>query len=68
LASHHVSLQPAVSLKKKKKWTADYIAAFLHPRIDNMEDMYELGLSIGDLSLHGHSRELVMTAQQHNSR
>ncbi|XP_046441203.1 soluble guanylate cyclase 89Da-like isoform X2 [Daphnia pulex] len=52
-------------MRHMKDWQA--IMYLCNPLIDNMEDMYELGLSIGDLSLHGHSRELVMTAQQHNS-
>ncbi|EFX79271.1 hypothetical protein DAPPUDRAFT_245123 [Daphnia pulex] len=52
-------------MRHMKDWQA--IMYLCNPLIDNMEDMHEIGLSIGDLSLHGHSRELVMTAQQHNS-
>lgn len=36
-------------------------------RINNLEDMSELGLALNDLSLHGHGRDMVMAGWQHNS-
>lgn len=37
-------------------------------RINNLEDMDGMGLTINDLSLHGHGRDMVMAGWQHNSR
>jgi|LakMenEpi03Aug12_release.lakeMendotaPanAssembly.Ray.scaffolds.fasta_scaffold202780_1 hypothetical protein len=37
-------------------------------RINNIDDLSDLGLALSDLSLHGHGREMVMTGQQHSSR
>lgn len=44
------------------------IFPFVICRINNLEDMDELGLHLNDLSLHGHGREMAMAGWQHNSR
>ncbi|KAI9562214.1 hypothetical protein GHT06_013179 [Daphnia sinensis] len=47
-------------------WQA--IIYLCNPLINDMEDLSNLGLALGDLSLHGHGREMVMAGKQHNSR
>lgn len=46
----------------------DCLYSPLYCRIDNIDDLSELGLTLSDLSLHGHGREMVMTGHQHTSR
>ncbi|XP_057364674.1 soluble guanylate cyclase 89Da-like [Daphnia carinata] len=49
-----------------KDWQA--IIYLCNPLIDNIDDLSELGLTLSDLTLHGHGREMIMAGQQHNSR
>ena len=71
LEGNHFFMQPVVSLKGKIQITSadfrDYSNFYIN-RINNIDDLRELGLALSDLSLHGHGRSLVMNGLQHNSR
>ncbi|XP_046645351.1 soluble guanylate cyclase 89Db-like isoform X2 [Daphnia pulicaria] len=57
-------------LQGQLRYLSDWNAMIFlcNPLINNLEDMDGMGLTINDLSLHGHGRDMVMAGWQHNSR
>ncbi|XP_057364672.1 soluble guanylate cyclase 89Db-like isoform X1 [Daphnia carinata] len=57
-------------LQGQLRYLSDWDAMIFlcNPLINNLEDMDGMGLTVNDLSLHGHGRDMVMAGWQHNSR